>query len=138
DEVGVGGVEIERPEREVHAEHQELAVGEVDHAHDPEDQGQPDRDEGVDSPEQDRRDREGDENAYLRWSQAPSGIHLARSVVNSSGHTVTSCPFCHCSMQCWTRSLAFWPCAEHFTPQPLIMEPTRMSSHTTPPRHPPP
>jgi len=66
DEVGVGRVEIERPECEVHAEHQELAVGEVDHAHDPEDQGQPDRDEGVDPPEQDRRDREGDEDAYLR------------------------------------------------------------------------
>jgi hypothetical protein len=26
----------------------------------------------------------------LRWSQAPSGIHLARSVENSSGQTVTS------------------------------------------------
>ena len=35
---------------------------------------------------------------YFRWSQGPSGIHLARFVVNSSGHTVTSEPFCHCSM----------------------------------------
>jgi hypothetical protein len=26
----------------------------------------------------------------LRWSQAGSGIHFARMVVNSSGHTVTS------------------------------------------------
>src|SRR5262249_51497705 len=98
DEVGIDGVEEERPVCEVHAEHQELAVGEVDDAHDAEDQGEPDRDEGVDAPEQDRCDREGDEDAYLRWSQAPSGIHLARSVENSSGHTVTSCPFCHCSM----------------------------------------
>jgi len=35
---------------------------------------------------------------YFRWSQGPSGIHLARFVVNSSGHTVTSEPFCHWSM----------------------------------------
>ena len=35
---------------------------------------------------------------YFRWSHAPSGIHFARMVVNSSGHTVTSAPFCHCSM----------------------------------------
>jgi len=35
---------------------------------------------------------------YFRWSHAPSGIHLARLVVNSSGHTVTSWPPCHCSM----------------------------------------
>ena len=35
---------------------------------------------------------------YFRWSQGPSGIHLARFVVNSSGHTVTREPFCHWSM----------------------------------------
>ena len=35
-----------------------------------------------------RRQRE----RYFRWSHAPSGIHLARLVVNSSGHTVTSWP----------------------------------------------
>ena len=98
DEVGIGGEGDERPEGEVHAEHQELAVGEVHHAHDAEDQGEPHRDEGVDAPQQDCRDDQLGEDAYLRWSQAPSGIHFARSVVNSSGHTVTSCPFCHCSM----------------------------------------
>ena len=36
--------------------------------------------------------------SYFRESHAPSGIHLARSVVNSSGHTVTIRPPCHCSM----------------------------------------
>src|SRR5207245_10898482 len=102
DEVGIRGEGDERPEGEVHAEHEELAVGEVHHPHDAEDQREPDRDEGVDPPEEDRRDGELGEDAYLRWSQAPSGIHLARSVENSSGHTVTSCPFCHCSMSCWT------------------------------------
>jgi len=30
-----------RPERAVHAEHDELAVGEIDDAHDAEDHGQP-------------------------------------------------------------------------------------------------
>jgi hypothetical protein len=38
------------------------------------------------------------EPRYFRWSHAPSGIHLARLLVNSSGHTVTGTPFCHCSM----------------------------------------
>jgi len=55
-------------------------------------------DQGIDAPQQDRGDAELREDVYLRWSQAPSGIHFARLVVNSSGHTVTSCPFCHCSM----------------------------------------
>ena len=71
---------------------------EVHHAHDAEDQREPDRDEGIDAPEQERRDRELRDDVYLRWSQAGSGIHFARMVVNSSGHTVTSWPFCHCSM----------------------------------------
>src|SRR5207245_9466738 len=62
----------------------------LDHSHDTEDQRETDRDQGIDPPEEDRRDRELGENVYLRWSQGPSGIHLARSVVNSSGHTVTS------------------------------------------------
>src|SRR5437879_9333205 len=97
-DVRVEPLEREREEGEVHAEHEELAVGEVDHAHDAEDQREADGDEGVDAPEQDRRDRELRDDVYLRWSQAPSGIHFARLVVNSSGHTVTSSPFCHCSM----------------------------------------
>ena len=70
DEVGIDREGDERPEGEVHPEHQELAVGEVDDAHDAEDQGEPDRDQGVDPPEQDRRDDELGEDAYLRWSQA--------------------------------------------------------------------
>jgi hypothetical protein len=87
----------------VKAEHQELAVREVHHAHDAEDQRQPDGDEGVDPAEQDRRDDElGDQGAtyagYLRWFHGPSGTHFARLLVSSSGHTVTSEPFCHCSM----------------------------------------
>src|SRR5213592_3889292 len=97
-DVRVEPLEREREEGEVHAEHEKLAVGEVDHAHDAEDQREADGDEGVDDPEQDRRDRELRDDVYLRWSQAPSGIHFARLVVNSSGHTVTSSPFCHCSM----------------------------------------
>jgi hypothetical protein len=97
-EPGVEREQGERPERQVHAEHQELTVGEVDDAHDPEDQGEAHRDQGIDAPEQDRGHAELREDVYLRWSQAPSGIHFARLVVNSSGHTVTSCPFCHWSM----------------------------------------
>src|SRR5262249_57513207 len=89
------GVGIEMPngegeEGEVHAEHQELAVSEVHHAHDAEDQREPDGDERVDAAQQDRRDGELRENVYLRESQAGNGIHFARMVVNSSGHTVTS------------------------------------------------
>ena len=49
-EVGVRGEQHERPEGQVHPEHQELAVGEVDHPHDAEDQREPDRDQGVDPP----------------------------------------------------------------------------------------
>ena len=56
----------ERPERGVHAEHQELAVREVDDPHDAEDQRQPDRDQGVDAAEQDRRDDELGDQGYLR------------------------------------------------------------------------
>ena len=57
----------EGPERSVHAEHQELAVREVHHAHDAENQRQPDRDEGVDPAEQDRRDDElGDRGVLTR------------------------------------------------------------------------
>ena len=73
-------------------------MGEVHHAHDPEDQREADRDQRVDAAQEDGRDAELGEDAYFRWSQAPSGIHFARFVVNSSGHTVTSCPFCHWSM----------------------------------------
>ena len=79
-------------------------MSEVDDAHDSEDEREPDGDQGVDAAEQDRRDNQlgdvvqGRRARYFRWSHPPSGIHLARFVVNSSGHTVTSCPFCHCSM----------------------------------------
>jgi len=73
-------------------------MGEVDHPHDAEDEGEPDRDQGIDPPEEDRGDAELREDAYLRWSQAPSGIHFARTVENSSGQTVIIWPFCHCSM----------------------------------------
>jgi len=45
-----------------------------------------------------RWDRQAGGERYFRWSHAPSGIHLARLVVNSSGHTVTSWPPCHWSM----------------------------------------
>jgi hypothetical protein len=48
--------QCEGPERGVHPEHQELAVREVDDAHDAENQRQPDGNEGVDPAEQDRRD----------------------------------------------------------------------------------
>ena len=73
-------------------------MGEVHHTHDSEDERQPHRDQGVDAAEQDGGDAELRDRVYLRWSQAPSGIHFARAVVNSSGHTVTSWPFCHWSM----------------------------------------
>ena len=73
-------------------------MGEVHHPHDAEDEGEPHRDQGVDSPQQDGGDRELRDDVYLRWSQGPSGIHFARIDVNSSGHTVTIWPFCHCSM----------------------------------------
>src|SRR5439155_1432175 len=115
-------------EGDVHAEHEELAVGEVDDTHDPEDQREADGDQGIDPPEEDRRDAELREDVYLRASQAPSGIHFARFVVNSSGQTVTSWPLCHWSMYCWTRSLAFWPFSANFTPLPLITEPTGRAS----------
>src|SRR2546425_12622998 len=98
DEVGVEGPETVGPEGDVHAEHEELAVGEVDDTHDPEDQREADGDQGIDPPEEDRRDAELREDVYLRASQAPSGIHFARFVVNSSGQTVTSWPLCHWSM----------------------------------------
>jgi hypothetical protein len=51
----VQGVEAEQrpqPERRVHADHHELAVGEVDDLHEPEDEAQPRRDEGVNEPHQ--------------------------------------------------------------------------------------
>ena len=73
-------------------------MGEVHDTHDPEYERQPDRDQRVDAAEKDRRERELRERVYLRASHAPSGIHLARLSVNSSGHTVTSSPPCHCSM----------------------------------------
>ena len=103
---------------------------EVHDAHHAEDEREPDRDERVDTAEQERRDDElgngvhvrwrrpddapgaapgrrtgADDRGvtallagYFRWSQGPRGIHLARFVVNSSGHTVTREPFCHWSM----------------------------------------
>src|SRR3989442_9155878 len=46
----------ERPEGEVHAQHEELAVGEVDHAHHAEDEGEPHRDERVDPAQKDGGD----------------------------------------------------------------------------------
>ena len=88
----------EGPVRQIHAEHQELAVGEVHDPHDPEDQREAHRDQGIDAAQENGGDAELSEDVYLRASQAPSGIHFARLVVNSSGHTVTSWPFCHCSM----------------------------------------
>ena len=38
---------MEDPEGEVHGEHQEFAVGEVDHVHDPEDQSEADAHQGI-------------------------------------------------------------------------------------------
>jgi hypothetical protein len=77
-------------------------MGEIHHTHHAEDQRQPDRNERVDPAEQDRRDDElGDQatcDGYLRWFQGPSGTHFARLLVSCSGHTLTSEPFCHCSM----------------------------------------
>src|SRR2546422_5279425 len=46
-----------------------------------------DGDQGIDPPEEDRRDAELREDVYLRASQAPSGIHFARFVVRSEEHT---------------------------------------------------
>ena len=103
-------------------------MGEVHDAHDAEDEREADGDQRVDTAEEQRRDDELGERAhvrrgarrvrgapgvargarsehssmsrlrYLRWSQAGSGSHLVRLLVNSSGHTVTSSPFCHWSM----------------------------------------
>src|SRR5262249_62386380 len=56
--VRVEAKEGERPEREIHAQHEELAVREVDHAHDAEDEGEPYRDERVDAAQEDGGDDE--------------------------------------------------------------------------------
>src|SRR5712691_9288986 len=48
----------EGPEGEVHAQHEELAVREVDDAHHAEDEGEPHRDERVDPAQEDGGDEE--------------------------------------------------------------------------------
>ena len=48
-----------QPPRAEHAEHHELAVGEVDHLHQAPDDGQPDRDERVEQPHLEARRPDG-------------------------------------------------------------------------------
>src|SRR5215467_5569444 len=79
DEVRVDAPESEGPEREVHAQHQELAVGEVDHAHDAEDQRQPHRDEGVDAAQQHGGDEELGERRHLASGPAISSDPTGRA-----------------------------------------------------------
>ena len=47
---------VEDPEGEVHGEHEEFAVGEVDHVHDPEDQGEADAQQSVNPPHEEPAD----------------------------------------------------------------------------------
>ena len=51
--VGVQAEIVKQPEGDVHGEHEELAVREIDDLHDPVDQGQADAGQGIDSPQQD-------------------------------------------------------------------------------------
>ena len=66
--------ERERPERDVHADHHQLAVREVDDLHDAHDQGHPEPDQGVEPTEQDPRDEDLPEQLDLTGDLWRHGI----------------------------------------------------------------
>jgi hypothetical protein len=50
--------EMKKPERNIHGDHQELAVGEIDDLHHPEDESETDARKGINAAEQDARNEE--------------------------------------------------------------------------------
>ncbi len=75
----------EAEEGRIHGDHHELALGEIDDAHDAEDQVQPDADEAVDPAEQDA----GDQDVEERFHQ-PGAASRARNA-GPAGCTLATC-----------------------------------------------
>src|SRR3984893_5811728 len=106
--------EREQEERRIHRDHQEFAMGEIDHIHQAEDQREPDRDQAVKQPHQ----KAGSEalnnglGCHSPWSPAPAFIRYfigqtASATAACGGAMVTNLPPIYCSST-GSASL-FWP-----------------------------
>src|SRR5262249_17059659 len=115
-------------ERGVHPEHHEGAVGEVDDAHDAEDQRHAHADESV--------ERAGEEAVddglhqrphYLRWDHGGVGMTGFASAA-SAGQTTLYWPPCTCVM---STGCGFWPLASNLIgPKGVARLVARMASRT--------